>query len=479
MDIRTMYLITAVVFIAAPLGVYYTTRGLRDRGLSLWCVGWILVGAGVLLIAQRGAIPDFISYLVAHAFLAAGYVCRTLSIREELFAGPEDYRSALRINTAFGLLYFCLYTAIHIIGFEEYIRLLFVYCAHILMFTEFFVVSLRIRGRLKKDGALLLAAMAVLMTLGFLLRTAVHVLWPQKLALFTQSIDQVIFLLLLLVGFIIGNYGFVQIRLEKMWLKNRLIDKQLFDVQTMNEKLENVLQEKNKLLRSLSLTSMASSGGGMMSALVHELSQPLNSMWLNVGYLKRQLHSTITHPTTRTALTDMLVDTERLVELVRKVRLMFQPSPRPFERVNLCLVIQQALDSLSKEIDLHRIQVQVDLPESLWIEGEAAQLHMLVLNLVKNAVEALARNVDAPKISISAVFLENTISLSVIDNGPGIPAGQVAGLFDLYQTSKSLGMGVGLWIARAVAEHHQGAIAYADAPGGGACFTVSLPALST
>jgi len=479
MDIRTMYLISAVVFIAAPLGVYYTTRSLRDRGLSLWCVGWILVGAGVLLIAQRGAVPDFISYLVAHAFLAAGYVCRTLSIREELFSGPEDYRSALRINTAFGLLYFCGYTAIHVIGFEEYIRLLFVYGAHILMFIEFFMVSLRIRSRLKTDGALLLAAMAVLMTLGFLLRIAVHVLWPQNLAAFTQSIDQVIFLLLLLVGFITGNYGFVQIRLEKMWLKNRLIDKQLFDAQSMNQKLENVLQEKNKLLRSLSLTSMASSGGGMMSALVHELSQPLNSMWLNVGYLKRQLHSTITHPTTRTALTDMLVDTERLVELVRKIRLMFQPNPRPFERINLSLVIQQALESVSKEVDLRRIQIQSDLPESLWLEGEATQLQMLVMNLIKNAAEAVVLGVDAPRILIKASVNKNTITLSVIDNGPGIPAGQVAGLFDLYQTSKALGMGVGLWIVRAVAEHHQGAIAYADAPGGGACFTVSFPALST
>ena len=72
MDIRTIYLLLAVVFISAPLGVYYASRGSRDRELMLWIIGWLLVGTGALFVGLRDTIPDILSFSAAHSCLAAG-----------------------------------------------------------------------------------------------------------------------------------------------------------------------------------------------------------------------------------------------------------------------------------------------------------------------------------------------------------------------------------------------------------------------
>ncbi len=91
MDIRTTYLIMAVVFFAASLGVYYASKPQKDRELVLWCVGWIFVGLGFLLVALRGSIPYVVSLYFAHLFLGASYVLRTVSIKAELCSDKPPF----------------------------------------------------------------------------------------------------------------------------------------------------------------------------------------------------------------------------------------------------------------------------------------------------------------------------------------------------------------------------------------------------
>lgn len=477
MDVRTTYLIMAVVFLAAPLGVYTTSRSHRDRELVLWCVGWILVGIGLLLVALRGLIPGFVSLILAHALFSLSYVFRTLSIKAELCTHPAEFRRTIGVHAGLAVLYFIVYTALVINNAHEHLRLMFVYGAHILMFGELFFIGLRVRREKKIDGALLVAAMGLLMGAGFVVRVMINILRPENIDLFTPSTDQIIFLMLLLVGFIAGNYGFAQIRLEKAWRKNQQIREELSSAQSINQKLERVLQEKNRLLRTISLTSAATNGGVMMSALAHEISQPLNSMRLNVDYLKRQFQDRNDRDPSAQALSDMLIDTDRLVEIVAKIRQMFQRDRQSFDRIDPNQSIELALQGLAPELRAAEIEIQTELQKDLWLWGEATQLQMLFVNLLRNAKEALNTVSGRRRVTVRSELREGFVVFSILDNGPGVPDGRKATLFDLYHSSKESGLGVGLWICRMVAEHHRGSLHYSDAPHRGAQFTVTLPVL--
>lgn len=476
MDIRTIYLLLAVVFISAPLGVYYASRGSRDRELMLWIIGWLLVGTGALFVGLRDTIPDILSFSAAHACLAAGYVCRTMAIKGELLPDPLRFRQALMFHSAIALIYWLVFNAFFLGGISETHRLIFVHTWHVLIFAELFVISRRVHTTLMLNGALLVAAMSAMIMVGFVVRTVAHTTGIGAQGVLSPSADQITFLLLLIVGFIIGNYGFVQIRLEKLWRRNEKIGEELSSTQAINRQLQEVLREKNDLLRTMSLTTSTADGGVMMSSLAHELSQPLNSMRLNVDYLKKQLHKTVELGPARSALADVITDTERLVEIVAKIRLLFQKDRQQFDRINLREVVTTVIDANTPAIAQAGIRLDHSADGDLWAWAERMQLQMLLSNLIKNAVEALSDRPGDRHLRIHSAATENTRIITVSDNGPGIPAHRRATLFDLYTTSKDSGFGVGLWICRMVAEHHKGSIAYADAPHGGAAFTLTLPA---
>lgn len=476
MDIRTIYLLLAAVFISAPLGVYYTSRDNRDRELMLWIVSWLLMGAGALFIGLRDTIPDILSFSAAHACLAVGYVCRTMAIKGELLTDPSEFRKAVIFHSTIALIYWLIFNTLLLGGVSDTHRLIFVYTCHLLIFTELFVISRRVYTTLMLNGAILIAAMSAMIIVGFAVRNVAHIMGIGGQDALSPGADHVVFLLLLIVGFIIGNYGFVQIRLEKLWRRNKQIGKELTGAQTINRQLQEVLREKNDLLRTMSLTTGTADGGVMMSSLAHELSQPLNSMRLNVDYLKKQLHKTVELGPARSALADVITDTERLVEIVAKIRLLFQKDRQEFDRVNLREVVTTVIDANAPAMEQANIRLDHVADGDLWVWGERMQLQMLLSNLVKNAIEALSDRPDDRMLHIHGAATGDTRIITVRDNGPGIPSHRQSTLFDLYTTSKDSGFGVGLWICRMVAEHHKGSIAYADAPYGGAAFTLTLPA---
>ncbi len=476
MDIRTIYLILAVVFIAAPLGVYYTSRENQDRKLMLWIGGWLLLGVGALFIGLRHTIPNILSFSVAHACFAGGYVCRTMAIKTELLTTPADFQKALKFHSTAAFLYWLIFNVMILGDVSDRLRLIFVHCCHILMFVELFWISRRVHTTFRLNGALLVAAMSAMILVGFVVRAAAHLLGIGAQDPLVASADQIAFFILLIVGFIFGNYGFVQIRLEKLWRKNRQMGEELTGAQTINRQLQEVLREKNDLLRAMSLTTGTANGGVMMSSLAHELSQPLNSMRLNVDYLKKQLHKTVELGPARSALADVITDTERLVEIVAKIRLLFQKDRQEFDRVNLREVVTAVIDANAPAMEQANIRLDHLADGDLWVWGERMQLQMLLSNLIKNAIEALSDRPDNRMLHIHGTATGDARIITIRDNGPGVPAHRRSTLFDLYTTSKDSGFGVGLWICRMVAEHHKGSIAYANAPYGGAAFTLTLPA---
>jgi signal transduction histidine kinase len=144
------------------------------------------------------------------------------------------------------------------------------------------------------------------------------------------------------------------------------------------------------------------------------------------------------------------------------------PSLQPFS-VETCL--RETIDSLQVPRDVAvSIKCPPSLPRAL---GDTGQLRIVFGNLFRNARDAMPHG---GRLTISARRQEERIDISVTDTGDGIPRENLQHIMEPLFTTKARGIGLGLAMARAIVEKHNGQLAVESEPGRGATFTVSLPA---
>jgi signal transduction histidine kinase len=111
---------------------------------------------------------------------------------------------------------------------------------------------------------------------------------------------------------------------------------------------------------------------------------------------------------------------------------------------------------VKEECLIKNIELKLDVDPDLMILGDSGQLEMVVLNLLNNAIEAVEDQNTKRSIAITSTKIEGKTYLSVEDSGVGVPIAAQEHIFELFRTSKNDGMGVGLWLSRAVMENHRG-----------------------
>lgn len=477
MDIRTLYLTLGITYLVVPLGIYQASRDSRDHQLGLWCGSWALTGIGAILVGVRGSVPDFLSFLMAHALFMLGYITRINALLLELTATRAALMRGLMPRIALSTVYLIGFSlAVHL-RIDEMNRIILVYGMFMLNFLDLAWVGAQLRQQRGSRGALMITTMGALITLGFAIRLTGTLTDTGGDGVFGFGIDQVIFLLLLLIGFIIGNLGFLQIRLEKLWLQNKSMIEQLSDADILNRKLQEVLQEKNAVLKKLAASSNAENAGVMMGVISHELTQPLHALQLNAGYLRKKIESTGPHDPSLSTISDIVADTERLTEVVMKIRKLFQRGHSEFTSIDLAGLLHDILSMLGPQIKEQRIVLQTDLEQPCMLHGDQTQLRMAFTNLIRNAIEALSQHAGPRRLEIRSRSAGTRIGIDIADNGPGVDPALRATLFDLYDSTKDSGSGIGLWLANVVIQNHRGTLSCLDNTDGiGACFRISLPA---
>ena len=475
MDIRTLYLPLGITYLVVPIGIYQVSRNSRDHQLVLWCGSWALTGIGAILIGVRGSIPDFFSYLLAHTLLMGGYVLRINALLLELKEEPNVMMRALMPRIAFAALYLMIFSLTVYLNVDEMSRLILVCVVFMLNFLDLVWVGVQIRQQRRNNGSLMIIAMGVMIALGFAVRIAGALTDTGGDGLFGFGVDQVIFLLLLLIGFIIGNLGFLQIRLEKLWLQNKSMIEQLSDADELNRKLEAVLQEKNTVLKKLAASSNAENAGVMMGAISHELTQPLHALQLNAGYLRKKIEAQDPDDPSVSAIRDIVSDADRLTDVVVKIRKLFQRGHSDFKLINLAELLDDILSMLGPQLRELQIELHTDLASLRTLHGDQTQLRMAITNIIRNAIEALSGQIGQRRLDLQTRLTGTRIELDITDNGPGVAPALQRSLFDLYDSTKDSGSGIGLWLAHVVIQNHHGTLTHHNNSGGGACFRISLP----
>jgi len=210
--------------------------------------------------------------------------------------------------------------------------------------------------------------------------------------------------------------------------------------------------------------------------MAHEIKNPLTPIQLSAERLEARLSDRL-DPASRETLSRATATIVGQVATLKGLVDAFAqyarlPSPR-IERVDLNALIREVLGLYEANAP-----IELDLaPELPPVAGDPALLGQVLVNLVKNAQEALSETAE-PRIRVASAREGERIVLTVEDNGAGFPEELKGRMFEPYATTKPKGTGLGLPVVKKIIEEHHGDIEVRNLASGGAHIGVSLPALA-
>ncbi len=265
----------------------------------------------------------------------------------------------------------------------------------------------------------------------------------------------------------------------------------------LNRTLYELKQAQQQLVHSEKMASL----GRLVAGVAHELNNPISFVFGNMHALKRyasriseylcevdaqvdsaQLQQLRRELKIDRILNDMgpLVDgtlegAERVSDIVQDLRRYSGVQKEAYSRFELPELIRKAVQWVLQASRV-KLEVSYELPDTLEIESHKGQIHQILVNLVQNALDAMAQQ-SQPGLIVSCETAEDVVRIQVLDQGPGIAEKDRAQIFEPFFTSKPVGQGtgLGLYISYGLARDLGGDLSAENHPQGGALFTLSLP----
>jgi two-component system C4-dicarboxylate transport sensor histidine kinase DctB len=232
---------------------------------------------------------------------------------------------------------------------------------------------------------------------------------------------------------------------------------------------------QNELVQAGKLAAL----GQMSAAIAHEVNQPLAAIRTFMAstkiFAQRGDVKQVTH---NLGMIDALA--ERMASITNHLKSFARKTePGRPEPVAVARAVEGALFLIGSQIKSEGVRTSQDIEPDLWVNGYAIQLEQVLVNLIRNALDAVA-DVKRPEIELSARAIGDTVRISIADNGPGIAPELIDRIFDPFVTSKPVGkgLGLGLSITYGIVQDFRGRMVAANRPQGGAEFVVELPRLT-
>jgi signal transduction histidine kinase len=219
--------------------------------------------------------------------------------------------------------------------------------------------------------------------------------------------------------------------------------------------------------------------GELSASIAHEMKQPLAAMVTNVRAGLRWLGAAEPNlEETRVALQNVVKDGNRAAEVIDTVRAMFKKEQTERTPLNLNDLIRSVLYLLRDELQPQHIILRTNLdPQLPPVQGHRGELQQVILNLVRNAADAMKDITYRPRVLTikSETQPPNDVLISIADSGSGIDPKDIDHIFDAFFTTKSNGMGMGLSICKSIIDDHGGRLWASPNLKHGSVFNVSLP----
>jgi PAS domain S-box-containing protein len=243
---------------------------------------------------------------------------------------------------------------------------------------------------------------------------------------------------------------------------------------TERKRAEQALRELESDFAHMNRVSMM---GELAASLSHEITQPIASARNNacaaLNFLAKQSPDL---SEVREALGCVVRDADRTRDIIERIREQIKKAPPRKERFDLNEAIDEVMVLARSAITKNEVSVQTRLKGLLSIEADRVQLQQVVLNLILNAVQAMASvEAGARELSVSTEQDQTGVLVAVRDSGSGIDPQHLERVFEAFYTTKSSGTGMGLSICRSIIDAHGGRLWVAANEPRGAVFQFTLP----
>jgi C4-dicarboxylate-specific signal transduction histidine kinase len=236
--------------------------------------------------------------------------------------------------------------------------------------------------------------------------------------------------------------------------------------------------EARQRMSELAHMNRLATAGEMSATIAHELSQPLAAILINAETAEQVLQTPAPDlGVIREILGDIRRDDKRANEIVVQVRSFLKRARTERIELDLNAAVSDVFRFLSIQALTYDVALATDRSFSdIRVTADKVQLQQAILNLVMNAIEAVADLPEDRRRVVGRTSLANNQAMiSIADAGDGICTEKVTEIFKPFFTTKTQGMGIGLSITRTIIEAHGGRIWAENAPTGGAVFHISLP----
>jgi len=238
-------------------------------------------------------------------------------------------------------------------------------------------------------------------------------------------------------------------------------------------------QALGKAQSELAHVARATALSALTASIAHEVNQPLSGIITNASTCLRMLAADPPDiEGAREAVRRTIRDGNRASDVIARVRALFTKKEPAIEAVDLNEVTREVIALSLSDLQRNRVVLQAELARDLpAITGDRIQLQQVILNLLRNASDAMADVHDRPRQLLVRTEREDgdRVCVSVRDAGVGVDPRNLDKLLDAFYTTKTDGMGIGLSISRSIIERHHGRLWAEANDGPGATFSFSIP----
>lgn len=279
-------------------------------------------------------------------------------------------------------------------------------------------------------------------------------------------------LIVFCVYVVLGTFRYMSyIGLRITW-----VDPKTNDTNPLNQDLAKAITEKAHLLRGLIASNRVIGISALASSISHQLSQPLTAIALRAESSKRELLKSGGSPQAIASLDEVCNESSKLAGLVQNLRQLFSSRSYEFQPINIQQVSQEILEIIEPNLNAKKIQLIKRYQINPIANGDAIQIQQVLINIFNNAIDAISSStLEKKEIELTITQDETSAIVLINDSGPGIDQKLMPHIFDLYQTSKQSGLGVGLWLCKTIIERHHGSIKAWNSANGGAVFEIRIP----
>jgi PAS domain S-box-containing protein len=248
---------------------------------------------------------------------------------------------------------------------------------------------------------------------------------------------------------------------------------------TETKRLQDEQRRYHDIQLELAHANRIATLGQLSASIAHELNQPLTGIITNCGTCSRMLTSDPPNlDGAREAVRRTIRDGNRAADVIARLRALFNKQEPASEAVDLNEAAREVIALSLGEFQNSRVIVRTELADDLqFVTADRVQLQQVVLNLLRNALDAMNTIHDRPRDLLIRTEKEDgdRVRLSVKDAGGGFDPQTTDKLFEAFYSTKNDGMGVGLSVSRSIIENHQGRLWAVLNDGPGATFSFSVP----